>query len=109
MTHALINLTCERWTPMAGSQHWNDEIERNGRRLRTIAADVLEMNVEGIGIRSNFYEDLGATSLEKAEILARIEREFGVTLGNGSIAVMETLDDALAAVNNSGNADADLL
>ncbi|MFC8527830.1 acyl carrier protein [Nocardia sp. NPDC057227] len=73
-------------------------------RLRSIAAEVLETDPDEIDIRANFYADLGASSLEKAEILARIEREFSVTLMDGSIETMDSLDDAMAVVGMSNGA-----
>ncbi|MGA4789167.1 MULTISPECIES: acyl carrier protein [Nocardia] len=87
---------------MAGSEERHGGSGSNCDRLRAITAEVLEMDVDGVDIRAHFYEDLGASSLEKTEILARIEREFSVTLSDGSIARLDSLGDALAVVDSSG-------
>ncbi|WP_433760291.1 acyl carrier protein [Nocardia sp. CA-135398] len=84
---------------MAVPEHRHDKSDRNTLRLRAIAADVLEVDEDGIDIRAHFYDDLCATSLEKAEILARIEREFGVALADGSVEAVDSLGDVLAVVD----------
>lgn len=86
---------------MVGSEERYGGSDRNCDRLRAITAEVLEMDVDGVDVRAHFYEDLGASSLEKAEILARIEREFSVTLSDGSIARLDSVGDALAVIDGS--------
>ncbi|MEU7634156.1 acyl carrier protein [Nocardia sp. NPDC049220] len=87
--------------PMAAPEQWHDGNDRNLRRLRAIAGEVLELDAETIDIGANFYDDLGVSSLEKAEILSRIEREFGVTLTDGSHTTVNCLDDVSAIVDHS--------
>lgn len=75
--------------------------ERNtdtGDRLREIVASVLEMDVANVGSDALFYEDLGADSLEKVEITARIENEFGVRISADDAAVIHTVDDAVTVL-----------
>ncbi|MEK8173875.1 phosphopantetheine-binding protein [Streptomyces sp. M19] len=48
-------------------------------RLRGIVASILELEPDQVTEDAQFYEDLGANSLEKTAITARIESEFGVS------------------------------
>jgi acyl carrier protein len=83
--------------------------ERNrdaGDRLREIVASVLEMDVGDVGSDALFYEDLGADSLEKVEITARIENEFGVHIGADDAAAIHTVDDAVTVLRGKGALDA---
>ncbi|MFJ2738085.1 acyl carrier protein [Streptomyces sp. NPDC087440] len=49
-------------------------------RVRSIVADVLEIEFENVEADSIFYDDLAADSLEKVEIVVRVERDFGVEI-----------------------------
>ncbi|MEU7768852.1 acyl carrier protein [Nocardia sp. NPDC049190] len=90
--------------PMAAPEQWHDGNDRILLRLRAIAGEVLELAAEAIDIGAHFYDDLGVSSLEKAEILSRIEREFGVTLTDGSHTTVNCLGDVSAIVDHSGGA-----
>ncbi|MQY31744.1 acyl carrier protein [Nocardia aurantia] len=78
--------------------------DKNSARLRSITAEVLEVDPADIDMGAHFYDDLGASSLEKAEILGRIEREFAVRLTDGSVENLDSLDDALVVVGTAGGA-----
>jgi acyl carrier protein len=71
-------------------------------RLREIVASVLEMDIEDIGSDALFYEDLGADSLEKVEITARIENEFGVRISADDAAGIHAVDDAVTVLRAKG-------
>ena len=65
-------------------------------RLREMVAAVLELDVEEVTAGALFYEDLGADSLEKVEITARIENEFDVRLSAAESAGIRAVEDAVA-------------
>lgn len=67
-------------------------------RLRSIVADVLETAEEGIEDDALFFEDLGLDSLEKTEVVVRVEREFGVKLGAADAAAMRCVEDSVAVL-----------
>ncbi|MFI8932560.1 AMP-binding protein [Streptomyces sp. NPDC053474] len=66
-------------------------------RLREIVASVLEVEKEAIEPGAQFYEDLGMSSLEKAEVVVAVEREFGA-LSAQEAAVFTSLDAAVAVL-----------
>lgn len=63
-------------------------------RVRRIIAEVLELADTQIDEGANLYDDLAANSLDKAEILARLEKEFGVELDADRSAAIMSLGDA---------------
>ncbi|MFD3920467.1 AMP-binding protein [Streptomyces sp. NPDC058595] len=68
------------------------------RRLRTIVADVLETAEEDIEDDALFFEDLGLDSLEKTEVVVRVEREFGVKLSAADAAAMRCVEDSVTVL-----------
>ncbi|MDT0321417.1 AMP-binding protein [Streptomyces millisiae] len=66
-------------------------------RLREIVASVLEVEKEAIEPGALFYEDLGMSSLEKAEIVVAIEREFAA-LSAEEAAALTSLDAAVSVL-----------
>lgn len=67
-------------------------------RLRHIVASVLELDVDGVPADASFQQDLKVDSLEKVEIAARIERSFGVHLGDEAVSAVDSVLDAAALV-----------
>ncbi|MDO0930118.1 AMP-binding protein [Streptomyces sp. TG1A-8] len=66
-------------------------------RLRAIVASVLELDEAAIDPGALFYEELGMSSLEKAEVVIAIEREFGA-LSVEDAAALTSLDAAVAVL-----------
>ncbi|MFK0142676.1 AMP-binding protein [Streptomyces murinus] len=66
-------------------------------RLRAIVASVLELDEAAIEPGALFYEELGMSSLEKAEVVVAIEREFGA-LSVEDAAALTSLDAAVAVL-----------
>ncbi|MFI6689375.1 AMP-binding protein [Streptomyces sp. NPDC050485] len=66
-------------------------------RLREIVASVLEVDKEAIEPGALFYEELGMSSLEKVEVAAAAEREFGA-LSAQEAAALTSLDAAVAVL-----------
>jgi acyl carrier protein len=71
-------------------------------RLREIAASVTELGIEAVDADALFYEDLGVDSLEKIEIVARIESAFGVALSSHEAAAMRNIATAAAMLEEKG-------
>lgn len=72
-------------------------------RLRDIVAAVLELDVSEVAADASFHRTLRVDSLEKVEIAARIEKDFGVALAAEEAAAMDSVEDA-AALIGSGRA-----
>ncbi|GGZ95071.1 AMP-binding protein [Streptomyces echinoruber] len=66
-------------------------------RLREIVASVLEVEKEAIEPGAQFYEELGMSSLEKAQVVVAVEREFGA-LSAQEAAAFTSLDAAVAVL-----------
>jgi acyl carrier protein len=71
-------------------------------RVRAIVADVLELDAGEVATDADFYDDLGADSLEKVEIAMRIESEFSVTVAAEDAAAIGTVADAVAMLESKG-------
>ncbi|GGT14253.1 AMP-binding protein [Streptomyces purpureus] len=69
-------------------------------RLREIVASILEMEVTSIESDASFYEDLGVDSLEKVELVARIESEFGLSLTPAEAAAVTSVDAAVTVLGD---------
>jgi acyl carrier protein len=59
-------------------------------KVSAIVADVAECEVEDVQAESSLPNDLGIDSLMGLEILVRVEKEFGVKLGEEQIMLMDT-------------------
>lgn len=66
--------------------------------LREIVASILEVDVVSIEADALFYEDMGVDSLEKVEIVARIESEFGLSLTPDEAAAVTSVDAAVTVL-----------
>lgn len=71
-------------------------------RLTAIVASVLELDLAEVDADAHFCDDLGAGSLERVEIAARVERDFGIGLDTEEAASMQRLSDALAVLRAKG-------
>jgi acyl carrier protein len=76
--------------------------EMSAARLRALAAEVFEVPPEEVTDRASFYEDLGVDSLQKVELVVRIERQVGVKLTDDEAAGMRDLGDAFAVLRSRG-------
>lgn len=59
-------------------------------KVSTIVADVAECDAAEVQAESSLPNDLGIDSLMGLEILVRVEKEFGVKLGEEQIMLMDT-------------------
>jgi acyl carrier protein len=67
-------------------------------RVQEIVAEILEIAVGDIGADDSFYDDLGATSLEKVAMITHFEREFGISIGDAEAAAVRSVADAAVLV-----------
>ena len=82
--------------PKQTAQRVLDIIEKLTHELRQGQANTASLRLD-----SDFDRDLGFDSLARAELVQRIEKEFGITLPEQTLAVMETPRDLLHEVLSS--------
>lgn len=68
------------------------------QQIKEIVCEILEIDPAEITMASRFKEDHGADSLRAIEILARLERTFGITIDQSELAAMVSLDGVNAVV-----------
>lgn len=54
-------------------------------KVKTIICDTLNRNAEEVTLEADFINDLGADSLDLAELVMKIEDEFSSMIGGASI------------------------
>lgn len=67
-------------------------------RVRAIVASLLEVDDAEVADDADFYDDLGADSLEKVELVMRLEAEFGVSIDADTAARLRDVDDVVGAL-----------
>ncbi|MGI6106738.1 MAG: acyl carrier protein [Lachnospiraceae bacterium] len=72
-------------------------------KLRAIIADVMNMDESEIKPETTFREDLGADSLDVFQIITGIEDEFGVEISEETAKSIETVQDAVDAIQKLRN------
>jgi long-chain acyl-CoA synthetase len=87
------------------------EAEQGGETLasmgsgpRSVMAEVVGRDVANAEAGARLAEDLGLTSLERVELLSRIESRYGVELDETQFAAMATVGDLEAFVNKAESA-----
>ena len=65
--------------------------EQRDAKLKEIVCDILELDEDEVTETSLFSEDHGADSLRAIEILASLEKEFGVVIDQAELARMVNL------------------
>ena len=71
-------------------------------RLRELVATVLDVDVVQVTEEALFYEDLEVDSLRKAEISARVEREFQMRINPEDWAAVRTIIDVVTLLHDKG-------
>jgi len=64
-------------------------------KARLIVADVFKINVTHIVPTTNFIEDLGADSIDRIELIMRLEEEFNIEISREEALQVMTVDEAL--------------
>ena len=85
-------MTSERRTEAAGG---SDAISR---MVCDCVAEVLDVAPESVTPGTRLREDLGADSLDLAEIITRIERRSGLVIDASRLTVVTTVGDACAVL-----------
>ena len=70
-------------------------------KLCSIIAKVLRVDVREITMSTTFMEDLGADSIDVAQILIGIKEEFGVALAEEDVVQVQTVSDAVELIKNA--------
>lgn len=70
-------------------------------KLKEIIADVMNVDPEEITMDTTFVTDLGADSLDLAQIIMRSEKEFGVTVPMEKAEHVKTVREAMDLMQNA--------
>jgi acyl carrier protein len=71
------------------------------KKLCSIIVDVLGVDESDIDMDTTFIDDLGADSLDVAQIIMGIEEEFDVTVDSDVASNVTTVGQALELIKNS--------
>ena len=66
--------------------------------VKRIIADVIEEDVSKLGMKVNFWNDLGVDSIKAIEITVALEKKLGVTVRDDQIPKISTVGDAINLV-----------
>ncbi|RAG85109.1 acyl carrier protein [Streptacidiphilus pinicola] len=86
------------------SQH--TQIALDKEELRSLIADVLELDVEEITDEADFAQDLDVDSLMALTIVVRLEKRYGVKLKEGDLKQVSSLDQVLQLLTDKRGAQA---
>jgi len=64
--------------------------------IKSLIAEILEKDPNGIGPDSRFVEDLGMDSLKALEILVAVEKKYKITIPEKRLPEMNTLSATVA-------------
>ena len=70
-------------------------------KLKTIIAEVLNVDPEEITLQSTFTDDLGADSLDTVELIMEFEKEFGISIPDDKAEKIGTVGDAIAYIEEN--------
>ncbi|NTW71998.1 MAG: acyl carrier protein [Eubacteriaceae bacterium] len=69
-------------------------------KIKKIILDHIDVDGDTITLRSDFIEDLGADSLDVAELIMAIEDEFNTEINDEDIDGMRTVGDVVEYLDN---------
>ena len=73
-------------------------MDETAERVRAIVAETLGRPADEIALDARFMEDLGADSLEVAEVVLGLENAFGVSVPDDAPEFIKTVGDAVAYI-----------
>jgi acyl carrier protein len=76
-------------------------VEERKARIKEIVCEILEITPEEVTETSLFKDDHGADSLRAIEILADLERNFGVTIDQADLNRMVNLENVYTVVEEA--------
>ena len=68
------------------------------KKARAIVAEVFKVNPAQITLTTNFVEDLGADSIDRIELIMRLEEEFDIEISREEALQVLTVEQALATL-----------
>ena len=72
-------------------------------KLQDIIAEVMSVDKDEITMETRFADDLGADSLDVAQIIMGIEDEFDIEIPTGEIEDIVTVGDAVEKIRSAAN------
>lgn len=72
-------------------------------KLQEIIAEVMNVETEDITLDTSFVEDLGADSLDIAQIVMGIEEAFDIEIPSEASEQISTVGDAVEQIKNAMN------
>jgi acyl carrier protein len=81
-------------------------MDETAERVRGIVAETLGRPLDDIALDARFMEDLGADSLEVAEVVLELENAFGVPVPDDAPEFIKTVGDAVAYITERKGARA---
>ncbi|WP_158890647.1 acyl carrier protein [Amycolatopsis anabasis] len=82
----------------------NNQVAVAKEDLRALVAGVLELDVEEVADHTHFGNELGVDSLMLLDVAARIEKRFGVKIGETEINEVESFAEVHELVLSKQNA-----
>ena len=70
-------------------------------KLKSVIAEVLNVDPNEITMDSTFADDLGADSLDVVEMLMNLEEEFSVTVPDEEAVNIKTVQDVVDLIENN--------
>lgn len=72
-------------------------------KLVKIIAEIMGVDAESIHENTTFVDDLGADSIDVAQIIMGIEEEFDIEIPEEAVEKITTVGDAVEAIKNAVN------
>ena len=72
-------------------------------KLKKIIADVLNVDPEEIALENSFADDLGADSIDVAQIIMGIENEFDIDVPDDKAEEVTTVEQAVNLIKSALN------
>ncbi len=77
-------------------------------KIKAILSEQFDVEEDSISLETNLIDDLGADSLDVADLLASIEDEFEIEVPDEAIENMHTVNDVVEYISNNTNGTIDL-
>ncbi len=72
-------------------------------KLKKIIAEIMAVDEDSIQETTTFVDDLGADSIDVAQIVMGIEEEFDIEIPEEALEKISTVQDAVEAIKNAIN------
>jgi len=73
-------------------------VENFDQRIREIIAEQLMADLEEVTDKAEFVDDLGADSLDVAELILAFEDEFGIEISDNEAEKIQTVGEAIKLI-----------